>query len=583
MFRVRRWDASARLGELKTKSGTLTTPAFFPVYNPNKPVVSLREMQEMGVDAIITNSYVIFRNPRLKEKALNDGIHRALGFNGVIFTDSGAYQLYRYGSVEISNREIIEFQHKIGSDIASILDVPMATNVSREKAERGVEETIKNAKEWAELREQLSGTLWVGTPQGSVYEDLVTKSAKAIRELDFDYNGVGSLKVGLERYDFWTQAKHFMLIRSLLKAGKPFHFWGIGHPSTFAFFSALGADSFDSASYALYARESRYMTPEGTLLLEEIEEFPCSCPVCSRYTPEEVRGLPKREREKLLALHNLYVMLAEMRKVREAIRGEWLWELVQEKARFHPKLLQALLEALRNGREYFLKREPESKSSGLFYSGSETRLRPEVVRAREKLSMIRTSQKTFFRELYGEVPIGLRYTYPFGQTIHPYETDPEVEPDDSSIIEATLKYHIGNDFYEKLRGKLILRRSKKTGMPREILLDGKSIGVIRSSDGMFIPSLLGAELIVKLTQPPKRRVIVKDRYAKTVARGTTVFVKFVSDLDPDIRPKSEVVLVDERDSLLGTGKAILPASELMEYHEDHPFVLIRRHVMPREV
>ncbi len=581
MFRVRRWDASARLGELQTKSGILKTPAFFPVYNPNKPVVSLREMEEMGVDAIITNSYIIYRNKELREEVLEKGIHEALGFDGIIFTDSGAYQLYRYGRVEVSNKEIMEFQHKIGSDIASILDVPMASDATRAEVEKGVEITVRNAKEWYELRDELRPTLWVGTPQGSTYEDLVTKSAKLIRELDFDYNGVGSLKVGLEKYDFWTQARHFMIIRRILKAGKPFHFWGIGHPSTFAFFVALGADSFDSASYALYAKEGRYMTPEGTLSLEDLDEFPCSCPVCSKYTPKEVKSLPRDERERLLAKHNLYVMLSEMKKVREAIRGEWLWELVQEKARFHPKLLHALLESLKDS-NYFLLREPETKSSGLFYSGPETELRPEVVRARYKLKRVKIKQETFYRKLYGEVPVGLRYTYPFGQTIYPGEEDPPLSPDDSSIIEAVLRYHVGDKFYESIEGELSLKRSKRTGMPREILLNGESIGSIRSSDGMYVPNLKGASLILKYTSPPKMRVIVKGAFSKAVAKGTTVFVKFVKDLDPEIRPKSEVVVVSEKDELLATGRAILPASEYKDYDPNHPFVLIRRHVLPRE-
>ncbi|MEM3691365.1 MAG: tRNA guanosine(34) transglycosylase Tgt, partial [Candidatus Korarchaeum sp.] len=233
-FRVRKFDASARLSELRTKSGTITLPEFFPVYNPNKPTVSAKEMTEMGVRALITNSYVIYRDPKLRQAALERGIHSLLDFSGVIMTDSGAYQVYRYGDIEVTNREILEFQHAIGSDIGSILDVPMSSEISREESQAGVERTIKHAEEWASMRDDLSGTLWIGTPQGSKYQDLVAKCSKRIRELDFEYNGVGSVKVALESYDFATQVDHFMLVRSLLQAGKPFHFWGIGHPSTFA-------------------------------------------------------------------------------------------------------------------------------------------------------------------------------------------------------------------------------------------------------------------------------------------------------------------------------------------------------------
>ncbi|MCC6028766.1 MAG: tRNA guanosine(15) transglycosylase TgtA [Candidatus Korarchaeum sp.] len=577
-FRVRKSDASARLSELRTKSGTLILPEFFPVYNPNKPVISPREMREMDVKAIITNSYVIYRTPDLKEAALERGIHSLLGFDGIVMTDSGAYQIYRYGRVDVSNSEILLFQHSIGSDIGSILDIPMSSEIGREEAELGVEQTIRNAEEWASMREELSGTLWVGTPQGSIYRDLVIKCSERIRELDFDYNGVGSIKVALEKYDFVTQVDHFMLIRSILRAGKPFHFWGIGHPSTFAFFAAIGADSFDSASYSLYAEQGRYMTPHGTLSLDEIEEFPCPCPVCSNYDPREVRSMEREERIKLLAKHNLYVSISEIKKVREAIRGEWLWELVQERSRFHPNLYSALLHLLRRYSQLLEVREPLFKSSGLQFSGPESFLRPEVVRARNRIKNIHHNKK-FKRFLYGEVPLGLKYLYPFGQTICPYDDEVLDEPSDDEILSCVLSYQY--DFpFPKITGAS-MRRSKSTGTLREVTLEGKVIGHFRPSDGAFIPTLDGASLILRHIPSPKGRVVVKERFSETVAKGTTVFVKFVKEADPSIRPKSEVIVVNERDELLATGRSLLSGVEYSQYHPDHPFIVIRRHVKPR--
>ncbi len=580
VFRVRKSDASARLSDLKTKSGTLTLPEFFPVYNPNKPVVTPKEMKEMGIRALITNSYIIYKSEELRRRALELGIHSLLGFDGIVMTDSGAYQIYRYGDVEISNREILEFQHAIGSDIGSILDVPMSSEISRAEAEKGVTRTLKNAEEWSELKDGLKGTLWVGTPQGSIHTDLVEYSSRRIRELDFDYNGVGSLKVALERYDFTLQAKHFLLVRSILKSGKPFHFWGIGHPSTFAFFAALGADSFDSAAYALYAEQGRYMTPHGTLQLEDIEEFPCSCPVCTRYTPKEVRELPREDRARLIARHNLYVSISEIRKVREAIRGEWLWELVQERARFHPKLYAALEYVLKNWGDLLEVREPFSKSSGLQYSGPETFFRPEVVRARERLRSL-SSERYVVRKLYGRVPVGLKYVYPFGQTVFPYEEDPADEPSDEELVSSLLSYQYHPSLSELGKGASI-RRSKRTGMPREVLRNGITIGFIRPSDGMFVPTLQGGEQMLRILPSPRSRVCVKERFEETVARGTTVFVKFVEWADPLIRPKSEVLVVNSRDELLATGKAILSGREYGDFDGNHPFILIRRHKLPRE-
>ncbi len=580
IFRVRRSDASARLSELKTKSGTLILPEFFPVYNPNKPIVTPKEMEEMGIKALITNSYIIYKSRGLRERALEHGIHSLLGFSGIVMTDSGAYQIYRYGDVEISNKEILEFQHKIGSDIGSILDVPMSSEIGRREAEKGVMRTLKSAEEWSELRDDLKGTLWVGTPQGSIYTDLVEYSSRRIRELDFDYNGVGSLKIALERYDFTLQARHFLLVRSILKAGKPFHFWGIGHPSTFAFFAALGSDSFDSAAYALYAEQGRYMTPHGTLQLEDIEEFPCSCPVCTRYTPKEVRELPKEERTRLIARHNLYVSIAEIKKVREAIRGEWLWELVQERARFHSKLYMALEYVLKSWNGLLEIREPFSKSSGLQYSGPETFFRPEVIRARDRVRNI-TSRRYIVRRIYGRVPLGLKYTYPFGQTLYPYEEDISEEPSDEELISSVLSYQFHPSLGELGKGARV-RRSKRTGMPREVIRGGITIGFIRPSDGMLVPTLEGAEQMLDFLPPPRSRVCVKERFEETVARGTTVFVKFVNWADPLIRPKSEVLIVNTRDELLATGRSILSGREYRDYDENHPFVLIRRHKLPRE-
>ncbi|MCS7103078.1 MAG: tRNA guanosine(15) transglycosylase TgtA [Candidatus Korarchaeum sp.] len=577
-FRVRKFDASARLSELRTSSGTLVLPEFFPVYNPNKPTVDAKEMSEMGIRGLITNSYFIYRDPKLREIALEKGIHSLLDFRGIVMTDSGAYQIYRYGAIEVSNREILEFQHAIGSDIGSIVDVPMSSEISREESEAGVERTIKHAEEWASMRDELSGTLWVGTPQGSVYRDLVAKCSKRIKELDFHYNGVGSIKIALESYDFATQADHFMLVRSLLQAGKPFHFWGIGHPSTFAFFAAMGADSFDSASYSLYAEQDRYMTPSGTLLLNEIEEFPCLCPICLKYAPSEVRELSKKERTHVIAKHNLYVCLSEIRKVREAIRGDWLWELVQERSRFHPNLYFALITLLRKYGRILELREPLFKSSGLQYSGPEAFLRPEVVRARERIKRVRAERK-FRRLLYGEVPLGLKYTYPFGQTVCPYDSELQEEPSDSEVLSAVLSYQF--DFpFPQLDG-VIIRRSKSTGTLREVKLEGMTIGHFRPSDGAFIPTLEGASLLLKHLPYPIGRVVVRDPFADIVARGTTVFVKFLKEADPNIRPKSEVIIVSEGDELLATGKALLSSAEYSEYHQDHPFVVIRRHSKDR--
>lgn len=576
-LKVKRRDASARIAELSTKSGKLLLPNFFPVFNPNKPVVTPEEMKRIGVEAIITNSYIIYKNEKLREDALKRGIHSAIGFDGIIMTDSGAYQLYRYGDVEISNKEILRFQHAIGTDIGTILDVPMSSDMSREEAERGVNITIEHAMEWKSLSNELRGTLWLGTPQGGPYDDLVRESAKRISELGFDYYGVGSIKVALEEYNFTMQADLLMKVRMFLQPNKPVHFWGIGLPSSFSLFVALGADTFDSASYALYAAEGRYMTPERTIPLEELEELPCSCPVCSKYSAKEIKEMERRERERLISIHNLYVSVQEMKKIRTAIREGWLWNLVQERTRAHPKLLKALIHILWRYRDELEEREPVTKRSAIFYSGPETLMRPEVIRARRIVRKLEA--KRFFRtSIYGDVPLGLKYTFPFGQTVS-MDEDVKDEPSDEEMILSILSYQFGVEATRAFRN-LKVRRSRRTGMPRDVYSDDIRIGFIRPHDGFFIPSIEGAKLLIKVLPWPMCRVVVKKEHEDEVARGTTVFSNFVEELDPNIRPHSEVIVVNKLDEVLATGKAILSASEV-RYFERHPFVIIRHHSLHR--
>ncbi|RLG54696.1 MAG: tRNA guanosine(15) transglycosylase TgtA [Thermoproteota archaeon] len=580
-FSIRARDASARLGTLETKSGVLELPAFFPVYNPNKPIIPAEEiLSDFKIKQIITNSYIIYRNPDLRSMVLDRGLHATLGFDGIIMTDSGAYQLYKYGEVEVSNIDIVRFQHQIGSDIGSIIDVPMAAHISYQQAKEGVKKTIENARELDKIKNELEGTIWLGTVQGARFQDLLARCAREISSLCFGYFGAGSLKVALERYEYNVQVEYLLRVRELLPAGKPLHFWGIGHPSTFAFFVALGADSFDSAAYALFAEDGRYMTIEGTMYLEDLEEFPCNCPECIKYNPEEVRSLTKDKKVRFLARHNLYVCVGEIRKIREAIRGGWLWELVQMRARSHPSLLEALKFALKHFKSELEKREPFSKKSGIFYSGEETMDRPEVSRAKKMLRRVTEARRFFSTHLYGQVPIGLRYTYPFGQTHVPGEAEPKEEPSDEELLSHLLQYQFGPEARDAFESPRIVR-SKRTGMPRQVFDGEERVGMIRHYDGMFVPSLEGARKLIRVLPYPKCRVVVKKEFVEAVARGTSVFTHFVDDLDPEIRPYQEIIAVDGSDSVLAVGKTILAGPEVREFKR-HPFMRIRHHVLPRK-
>src|SRR3972149_3876992 len=121
-FEVKEKDLLARIGKLKTKSGAVETPLLFPVINPSiQPIPPKRLKETFGCHAIITNSYILKK--RFKNIPIEIGLHKFLDYDGVVMTDSGAYQILVYGEVEVSQKEIVAYQESIGSDIATILDI----------------------------------------------------------------------------------------------------------------------------------------------------------------------------------------------------------------------------------------------------------------------------------------------------------------------------------------------------------------------------------------------------------------------------------------------------------------------------
>ena len=164
----------------------------------------------------------------------------------------------------------------------------------------------------------------------------------------------------------------------------PRHLMGAGHPMIFALCVAMGCDLFDSAAYILYAEDDRFLTTRGTYKLENLHEMPCSCEVCTKYTPDDLRAMPKKQRRDLIAQHNLHVSFAELRRIRQAIYEGSLMELVEERCRAHPALLDAVRQ-LGMYAEDLEKYDPRSKKSAFFYTGPESLGRPEVLRHVQKL------------------------------------------------------------------------------------------------------------------------------------------------------------------------------------------------------
>ena len=381
-FEVRQEDLLGRLGVIETKSGRFKTPALLPVVNPAIQLISPRELRELfGFEAIMTNAYILMKH--YGRGPLEQDVHEILGFDGVVATDSGAYQLLVYGHVDISPDDVVAYQEALGSDIAVILDVPTGWTNAREEALRTVLETAKRGERLWNVRKR-DDILWVGPIQGGRFPDLVARSAQLMSAMPFDIHALGSPTPVMEAYRFDVLVDMVMAAKLNIPPNRPLHLFGAGHPLAFALAVALGCDMFDSAAYAIYARDGRYMTEHGTVRVEELSYLPCDCPVCARRDPSDLLDIPRAERERLLAMHNLYVCVKEVRAIRQAIAEGRLWELLMRRAHSHPSMLKAV-RALAKYADVLEERSPLRGKKGIFIFSSLDLARPEIVRYKKRL------------------------------------------------------------------------------------------------------------------------------------------------------------------------------------------------------
>jgi 7-cyano-7-deazaguanine tRNA-ribosyltransferase len=383
-FEVRDYDAAGRLGELTVpRAGvTVRTPTILPVVNPHVQTVDPATLEStFGAEICITNSYILHGSDELREPALEEGLHDLLDFSGAIMTDSGSFQLAEYGDIDVTTEEILRFQRDIGSDIGTPVDIPTPPDVDREQAERELA-TTQDRLELATTVD--TGEMLVSAPvQGSTYPDLRERAAREAKSTGLDVFPLGAVVPLMNEYRYADLAEVVAACKCGLGETGPVHLFGAGHPMMFAMAAALGCDLFDSAAYALYARDDRYLTVEGTELLAELGQFPCHCPVCTDHTPEELRGMDDDTREDLLARHNLYVTYGEIRTVRQAIRSGNLLELVDARARGHPAMLDGYRTLLDHA-DQLERTDPVSKDA-FFYVSAESARRPEVLRHQQRL------------------------------------------------------------------------------------------------------------------------------------------------------------------------------------------------------
>ncbi len=384
-FEIQDRAAAGRLGRFTTPHGAVTTPALMPVVNPNLKTITPEEMRRLfGAEILITNSYVIHKHDALREAALRDGVHKVVGWDGPLMTDSGTFQMYVYGDVQVGADEIVAFQRDIGVDVATCLDLFVTPDMTRAQAEEAVKTTLERT---ASAVVHKGNSLLNATVQGGTYTDLRSACAQAYRGLEVDYHTIGGVVPLMERQMYPELVDAILWSQGGLRKDRPVHLFGAGHPLVFPLAVALGCDLFDSSSYAKYAKDGRMMFDWGTARLAEMAELPCSCPVCSRHGADGLRALPPKEKERALAEHNLHACFADIRRIRVALREGSLWELVEQRATCHPMLAAATKKLGEPVYQKWLEaREPVSHTRALRYTGHLTHQRPVFHRIRRRLA-----------------------------------------------------------------------------------------------------------------------------------------------------------------------------------------------------
>jgi 7-cyano-7-deazaguanine tRNA-ribosyltransferase len=364
----------------------MVTPNLFPVIHPIKNVISPSDLINLGAQCIFTNAYIIYKNDEIRDRALKEGLHKFLNFDGIIATDSGAFQQYMYNNdkLNINADEIEIFQEKLKPNFAVILDIPVQLIDNYDSAKKKVLMNIERAKKNIKLRSNDS-CYWYGPIHGAKYFDLIKFSTNEMNNLDFDVYAIGGLVKTFIDYRFDIALKNLLTVKENLITDKPVHMFGLGLPQFFSLAVACGCDLMDSAAYILYAKENRYFTlSTGTKQLEELEEFPCHCPICCNYTPKELRAFNEDLKTKLLAKHNLYLSFSELRTIRQAIREGNLWELIELRIKSHPNLVNAF-KNIKDFEQLFERYEKIYKPHGRLFSSTESLYRPLFFRYLERI------------------------------------------------------------------------------------------------------------------------------------------------------------------------------------------------------
>lgn len=350
--------SGARLGRLTTAHGVVNTPVFMPVgTRATVKAMSPRELEELNVQIILSNTYHLFLRPgpELIEKA--GGLHQFEDWHHPILTDSGGFQVFSLSNLRkmkpdgvefashidgtrffLGPRESMAIQRALGSDIVMSFDECTPYPCKYEDAAKSLDVTLRwelmSREQKLKDHQQLFGIV-----QGSTYRDLRERSAKELVKIGFDGYSIGGLSVGESEE---TMFECLEWVTPLLPKDKPRYLMGVGTPKQIYEGVRRGVDMFDCVMPTRLARHGSAFVRGGKTIPVKAgkyrEDFTpvdptCSCYCCTHFTKAYIRHLMNVNEIlgiRLITLHNIHYFMDLTKRIREHIAAGTLNDMASE-------------------------------------------------------------------------------------------------------------------------------------------------------------------------------------------------------------------------------------------------------------
>ena len=354
--------SQARLGRIETDHGSLATPAFLPV-GTQGTVKSLtpEELVEIGVEAILGNTYHLYLRPGHETIGKLGGLHTFIHWEKPILTDSGGFQIFSLATLRkiseegvtfqshldgsshfLTPEKVMEIQRVLGSDIAMVLDECVPYPSEYEYVRTSVGRTNRWARRCLRTRGESDPALFA-IVQGGIYRNLREESAQTLVEMGFQGYAIGGLSVGEPKSAMldvlqWTTP--------LLPESSPRYLMGVGTPEDMIHAVLLGMDLFDCVIPTRNARNGTLFTSAGKISIKQAQyaEDPkpvdeaCTCYTCRNYSRAYLRHLYLSKEilsSRLNTIHNLYYYINLLKRIREAIQEGSLLNFYKSHASTH--------------------------------------------------------------------------------------------------------------------------------------------------------------------------------------------------------------------------------------------------------